>query len=73
MRADRDRRPLAWRVDGDAAKAGKDIDTALMVLGTDDGIALAKRLNLAALFIERTDEGFAERATPRFEALTAKR
>jgi thiamine biosynthesis lipoprotein ApbE len=40
---------------------------------SEEGLALAKRLNLAALFIERTDEGFVERATPRFEALTAKR
>ena len=48
-------------------------DTALMVLGEDEGMALAKRLNLAALFIERTGEGFTERATPRFEAIAAKR
>jgi thiamine biosynthesis lipoprotein len=44
-------------------------DTALMVLGTDEGLALATKLNLAALFIERTGDGFSERATPRFEAL----
>ena len=37
------------------------------------GIALAIKLDLAALFIERTAEGFTERATPRFEAITDKR
>ena len=34
-------------------------------------MALATKLNLAALFIERTNDGFVERATPRFEAITA--
>ena len=29
-------------------------DTALMVLGADEGMVLAKKLNLAALFIERS-------------------
>jgi thiamine biosynthesis lipoprotein len=47
-------------------------DTALMVLGTEEGMALATKLNLAALFIERSDEGFSERATPRFEELVVK-
>lgn len=47
------------------------LSTALMVLGPDDGLALAARLDLAALFIVRTDAGgFTERATPRFDALT---
>ena len=44
-----------------------------MVLGTDEGMALATKLNLAALFIERTGDGFSERATPRFEEITSKR
>ena len=44
-----------------------------MVLGPEDGMALATKLNLAALFIERTSDGFSERATPRFEEITAKR
>jgi thiamine biosynthesis lipoprotein len=57
--------PLAVRADA--------FDTALMVLGQDEGMALARKLNLAVLFIERTDEGFTERATPRFEEITAKR
>ena len=45
-------------------------DTALMVLGADEGMALATKLNLAALFIERTDRGFVERSTNRFEEIT---
>lgn len=46
------------------------LSTALMVLGPDDGFALAERLDLAALFILRNDDGgFTERATPRFDAL----
>jgi thiamine biosynthesis lipoprotein ApbE len=44
-----------------------------MVLGGDEGIELAKKLDLAALFIERTDEGFSERATPRFTVSTSQR
>jgi thiamine biosynthesis lipoprotein len=48
-------------------------DTALMVLGTDEGIALAAKLSLAVLFIERTGEGFIERATPRFEEIAGKK
>jgi thiamine biosynthesis lipoprotein len=48
-------------------------DTALMVLGTDEGLALATKLNLAALFIERTGAGFSERATPRFEEIAGRK
>jgi len=71
-------RPLTHRlasvtvIDALAVRADA-FDTALMVLGTDEGIALATKLNLAALFIERTSDGFVERTTPRFEAITAKR
>jgi thiamine biosynthesis lipoprotein len=71
-------RPLAHRlasvtvIDTLAVRADA-FDTALMVLGSEDGMALATKLNLAALFIERTDDGFAERATPRFEAIASKR
>jgi thiamine biosynthesis lipoprotein len=57
--------PLAVRADA--------FDTALLVLGTKDGMALATKLNLAALFIERTNDGFVERTTPRFEEITEKR
>ena len=56
---------LAVRADG--------LDTALMVLGGDEGMALAKKLDLAVLFIERTNEGFSERTTPRFEEITSRR
>ena len=71
-------RPLTHRlasvtvIDALAVRADA-FDTALMVLGTDEGMALATKLNLAALFIERTNDGFVERATPPFEAITAKR
>jgi thiamine biosynthesis lipoprotein len=71
-------RPLAHRlasvtvIDALAVRADA-FDTALMVLGMDEGFALATRLNLAALFIERTAEGFSERATPRFEAIAANK
>ena len=57
--------PLAVRADA--------FDTALLVLGTKEGMALATKLNLAALFIERTNDGFVERTTPRFEEITTKR
>ena len=45
--------------------------TALTVLGAEDGLALARRLGIAALFIERdgADGGFRERSTPEFERL----
>jgi thiamine biosynthesis lipoprotein len=45
--------------------------TALMVLGPDAGMALAGRLGLAALFIERDEngQGFTERSTPEFDRL----
>ena len=56
---------LAVRADG--------LATALMVLGSDEGMALAEKLGLAALFIERTNDGFSERATQRFEEITSKR
>jgi thiamine biosynthesis lipoprotein len=40
--------------------------TALMVLGETEAPALAERLDLAALFIIRTDDGLGEHATPAF-------
>jgi thiamine biosynthesis lipoprotein len=45
--------------------------TALMVLGPEAGMALAGRLGLAALFIERNANGpgFTERSTPAFDRL----
>ena len=59
-------------VDARAVRADA-LATALMVLGPEDGMALARRLDLAALFIVRTpDHGFDEQATPRFEGLTRR-
>ncbi len=49
------------------------LSTALMVLGPDDGRALADEIDLAALFIVRGDAGgFTERATTRFDAVTKR-
>jgi thiamine biosynthesis lipoprotein len=68
-------RPVAHRlasvtvIDELAVRADA-LDTALMVLGTDEGMALATKLNVAALFIERTDDGFVERSTRTFEEMT---
>lgn len=42
--------------------------TALMVLGPDDAYNLAVEEDLAALLIVREEQGFAEHATPAFEA-----
>lgn len=47
------------------------VATALNVLGPDEGLALATREGLPALFLVREDHGFAERATPAFAALRA--
>lgn len=44
--------------------------TALMVLGPEDGPALAEELNLAAYFLIHTDSGIIEKSTSRFEELT---
>jgi thiamine biosynthesis lipoprotein len=44
--------------------------TGLMVLGADEGYALAQRLHLAALFVIRGEGQFETRATPEFERLT---
>ena len=57
---------LAVRADG--------LSTALMVLGPDEGFALAERLKVAALFIVRNENGgFTDHATPRFDVLTKPR
>jgi len=54
--------PLAVRADGFA--------TALMVLGPEEGLGLATRLDLAALLLVRNaDGGFDELVSPRFEAM----
>lgn len=43
--------------------------TALMVLGEDEGLNLAQRLELAAYFIVKTEEGFVTQETHRFSSL----
>ena len=43
--------------------------TALLVLGPDDGMALALREDLAVLFLVREDDDIKEKATPAFEQL----
>ncbi len=42
------------------------LSTAMMVLGPDEGLALAERLDLPALFLLRGQDGIVERATPGF-------
>jgi thiamine biosynthesis lipoprotein len=45
--------------------------TALMVLGFEEALSMADRLDLAVLLlVRRTDGGFEAHATPRFDALT---
>ncbi|OMH33701.1 FAD:protein FMN transferase [Motiliproteus sp. MSK22-1] len=41
--------------------------TALMVLGEEKGLALAKSMKLPALFLVKQEQGFAEIITPEFE------
>jgi len=45
------------------------LSTALTVLGVDAGLEYASERDLAALFIERTSNGFRERMTPSFTAM----
>lgn len=47
--------------------------TALLVLGPDEGMALARREGIAAYFQLRGDDGFSERMTPAFEAMLGRR
>ncbi len=42
--------------------------TAMMVLGEEKGLALAKQLKLPAFFVIKQDDGFVEAYTPEFEA-----
>jgi len=47
--------------------------TALMVLGPEDGLALAERLDVAALLVVRSEDGgFTTVASSRFDALRAR-
>jgi thiamine biosynthesis lipoprotein len=43
------------------------LSTAMMVLGPEEGLDLAQRLDLPALFLLRSDEGVVERATQSFK------
>jgi len=43
--------------------------TALMVLGPDEGMKIARQLELASFFIVRDGEGFATRSSPEFDRL----
>lgn len=45
------------------------VATALLVLGPDDGHALAEKLRIAAYFIVRTANGLEEKATSQFDQL----
>jgi thiamine biosynthesis lipoprotein len=47
--------------------------TALMVMGVEEGLALAEKEGLAAYFLERKDEGFQESASTAFRRLTGMR
>jgi hypothetical protein len=44
-----------------------------MLTRDEEGIARARKLNLAALFVERSGTGFIERTTPRFEEIASTR
>jgi thiamine biosynthesis lipoprotein len=46
--------------------------TALLVLGPDEGFQLAHLEQLAALFIMRTEDGFKERTTKKFDETVAR-
>ncbi|WP_034302792.1 FAD:protein FMN transferase [Herbaspirillum sp. RV1423] len=45
--------------------------TAMMVLGDEEGLQLAQRIGLAALFIRRDADGFRESMTPAMQAMLA--
>jgi len=41
--------------------------TALMVLGTEKGMAVAQKFDLMVYFLYRTEQGFADAASPAFD------
>jgi len=45
------------------------VATAFLVLGFDEGLALAERLRIAAYFLVRTDNGIEEKSSSQFEQL----
>lgn len=50
----------------DRAMTADALSTAMMVLGPDEGLALAERLDVPALFLSRGEDGIHERATRSF-------
>ena len=60
----------AVSVISDTAAFADAMATALMVLGIDDGLALAEREGIAAYFLLRTDSGIEEYATQAFADAT---
>lgn len=50
----------------DSALQADGLSTVLMLLGAEQGYALAEKADIAALFISYTDQGFISRATPAF-------
>jgi thiamine biosynthesis lipoprotein len=59
----------AVTVVGDSAADADALATALLVLGPEDGLALAAREKIAAYFLLRTDAGIEQRMTGSFAAL----
>lgn len=51
----------------DRAMTADALSTAMMVLGPDEGLALAERLEVPALFLLRSEGGIVERATRSFK------
>ncbi len=47
--------------------------TALMVLGAEQGLAIAEKEHIAALFLEKTKDGFAEKASSSFLKILGKK
>jgi thiamine biosynthesis lipoprotein len=45
------------------------VATAFLVLGLEDGLALAEKLRIAAYFLVRTDNGIEEKSSSQFERL----
>ena len=56
----------------DRAALADALATALLVLGPDEGLALARREGIAAYFQVRSADGFAEQETPAFQAATGQ-
>jgi thiamine biosynthesis lipoprotein len=67
----RHRLASATVIDDSAVRADA-LATALMVLGPDEGLTLAAKLNVAALFLVRQPDGaFAERTSRAFDEAIA--